>query len=756
MKKIYSLFLLALAFNLSSFSQTLTIETDTAVGCHYVFVDITASSFTDSVAAISLFIDFDENAVQYIGKQNAIFGLSVNKMGTNRIGIVGSYAPNRTFINGVIVTLIFHYDGNLAALDWDQGSCEVMTDLLNPIICTYVDGAVTEGYYTFNTYYVDAARPSSGDGLSWATAKKTITEAANLSLKPGEQVWIKPGTYTEKVAIKSDGGYSVLPKTGVILSDTNKITFPAGTNLSCVDLVSFPDQYYAYVYRSWNSNNGYYMVIEVNDADDYVRVSNASFIPETGAVGNKGKVTAAVGRPIIYKKDPAALESERVIVNTTSLSSILDAFYIGKASGDGQTSADSCNWNIIQGIDITGGTNTVGLRIQCSAYNTFTNGKIYSATSGNGGIGAILVGTSSKNAKYNLIQGNEIYNTPYQGVMIGHTTTAVARNYSHFNHAVDNNFYLSGTSSVARFNNAVKVGYGDKSNVVEGNNFHDMKIYTVNNGALLVESKADSTLVYGNIFRNIDKVNTGTHACIMLNDSIKKVNVFNNIIYNDDTVTNAVYAFRVNGRMHSGSKLCYNTVYKIDNAFYLEDNSAGSATIDFGIHDNIISPTVNYFTHSGTSGRFTVTYNLFRFSPGTPYGSGTGNIFGDPLFVEPDGPSMYGLMLMPESPCIDTGLVISNISRDYLKISRSATEPTLGAFEGYMSGIYWTGAVNTDWHNYLNWELLIVPKTFMNVYIPNTTNDPLVSFNNAVCKSLNLSSGALLRVQSPRTITINN
>jgi hypothetical protein len=753
MKNIFILIIIVLAFNFSSFSQTLTLEVDnTGLPCHYMFIDVTASGFPTNVAGISLFIDVNGDVVQCIGKQNGVISPNVNQSEYNEIGIVWSN-PAGASINGKLVTLVLHYDGGSSGLNWAD-SCEVVTNNLMdpPIICTYVNGSVSQGSYTFNTYYVDAARPSSGDGLSWGTAFKTIAEAANIPPKSGEQVLIKPGTYAEKVVIKSDGGYSVLPKTGVILSDTNKITFPNGANLSCVDLVSFPDQYYAYVYRSWNSNNGYYKITEVNDAQNYVRVSGASFVPETGAANNRGKVMAALGRPIVYKKDPTASESQRVIIDVSTKGAVVDAFYIGKAIGDGQTNADSSNFNIIEGIDITTGTNAnavKGLHIQCSGYNVYAKGKIYTCN----GIGAILTGTSGRQAKYNILQNNEIYNTPFQGVLLGYTTNAVGNNFSNFNHILDNNFYLSGSGTFAKFNNAIKVGYGDKSNVVDGNNFHDFSINAINNGALLIESKADSTLVYGNIFRNIGKVNTGVHACIMVNDSSNKVNIFNNIIFTDDTVYNAVYAFRIDGKKHSGSKVAFNTIYKIENAFYLEDN--GVPTLDFGIQNNIISPTALYFTNIGTSGRFTVTYNLFRSSPGAPYESGTGNIIGNPLFIEPESDNIYGLMLTPESPAQDTGIAITNITRDYLGILRDTLEPTLGAFENTME-CYWTGAVNTDWHNILNWQLKMVPKTYMNVYIPNVTNDPVVSFNNAVCKSLNLSSGASFRVQLPRTITINN
>lgn len=754
MKKLYILIILALAFNHGLLSQTLTLEVDnTGLQCSYMFIDVTASGFPSNTAGITLFIDVDGNVVQSIGKQNGTIVPNVNQSAYNEIGITWTN-PSGASVNGLLLTLILHYNGGTSPLNWAD-SCEVVTsNLLDPpLTVSYVNGSVSEGSYTFNTYYVDAAVSSSGDGLSWGTAKKTITEAANLPLKPGEQVLIRPGNYPEKVTIKSDGGFAVWPQTGVVLSDTNKITFPSTASLSCVDLVSYPDQFYAYVYRSWNSNNGYYKVIEVNDASHFVRVSEASFIPETGTANLKSKVMAAVGRPIVYKKDPASLESQRVVVNAQTLGAINDAFYIGIPGANPQTTADSCNFNIIEGIDITSGTSTSsvkGLHIQCSAYNVFAKGKIYSCN----GIGAIVTGLSSKQAKYNIIQNNEIFNTPTQGVLLGFTTTAVGNNFSNFNHVIDNNLYLSGTGTLARFNNAVKVGYGDKSNVVDGNNFHDMNIYTIDNGALLVESKADSTLVYGNIFRNIGKVNTGTHACIMINDTIKKVYAFNNVIYNDDTVTNAVYAFRINGRKDTLSYVSYNTIYKIDNAFYLEDNSAGGATIDFKIQNNVISPTVTNFTNIGTSGRFTVTYNLFRTSPGAPYASGTGQVFGDPLFLDPNGPSMYGLTLMPGSPAIGAGLTITNISRDYLKKSRTSP-PTMGAFDQFLD-CTWTGTANTNWHNTLNWDYNFVPQNFMKVYIPNTTNDPVVSANNATCKSLNLLGGALIHVQSPRTLTINN
>ncbi len=763
MKKFVISFIFILSSTLSLQSQTITIQSNnTGLPCHYVNVVITASGFPTNIGSIYLVMDIDVNVVQYVSRIIGTVPASGLQVGQENNQIVISWnSLTGINMNGTMITLVLHYDGGTTTLDWADPYCQVFlaSDLVNPLPMTLVNGTVSPGSYTFNTYYVDYTSGNDGNsGLSWGSAFKTISRATNIPPKAGEQVIIKPNTYPEKVIIKSNAGYAVRPTTGVILSDTNKITFPNGANLACVNLTSYPDQYYAYVYRSWNSNNGYYKIIEVNDAQNYVRVAGAAFIPETGVTNNRNYVTAAVGRPVIYKKDPASLESQRVIVNAP-VGTTQDAFYIGLAQGDGQTLADSCNWNIIEGIDIN---NTVsglkGLHIQSSQYNTFANGKIY-CSGGTGGTGIIITGNNSsnngKNAKYNIIQNNEIYNTPNIGVLIGYTSGAAQTyNYANFNHIIDNNFYLT-TGGLAKFNNAVRVESYNKSNVIEGNNFHDIKILTQNNGALILGARTDSTLIYNNIFRNIGKgaANTGINAAVMMDSTSRKVHVYNNIIYNDDTVSNAVYAFRINGRAHLDSKVSHNTIYKIDNGFYLKDNIAD--TINFGIHDNIISPTLTNFTHNGTIGRFFVTYNLFRNAPGTPYQSGTGNLVGDPVFIDPNGISMYGLMLQPTSPALNSGTPVAGITRDYIGDTRSISMPSRGAFENVMNCI-WTGASGTDWHNYQNWKYLIVPKVYTGVTIPNVINDPVVSISNATCKTLSLSSGASIRVVSPRTLTVNN
>ncbi len=53
--------------------------------------------------------------------------------------------------------------------------------------------------------YVDATVAQSGDGLSWDTAWKTLSAAADASLPPGTVVHIRPGIYRETLVPQSSG-----------------------------------------------------------------------------------------------------------------------------------------------------------------------------------------------------------------------------------------------------------------------------------------------------------------------------------------------------------------------------------------------------------------------------------------------------------------------------------------------------------------------------------------------------------------------
>lgn len=69
------------------------------------------------------------------------------------------------------------------------------TFLLSLIAVFMMISEVKAGPLAPITYYVDAGRPdNSGNGLTWATAKKDIQAAINLATAT-DQVWVKAGTY---------------------------------------------------------------------------------------------------------------------------------------------------------------------------------------------------------------------------------------------------------------------------------------------------------------------------------------------------------------------------------------------------------------------------------------------------------------------------------------------------------------------------------------------------------------------------------
>ncbi len=49
--------------------------------------------------------------------------------------------------------------------------------------------------------YVSPNRDDGNDGLSWATAKRTVTAALQTAL-PGDQVWVRYGVYVERITLK--------------------------------------------------------------------------------------------------------------------------------------------------------------------------------------------------------------------------------------------------------------------------------------------------------------------------------------------------------------------------------------------------------------------------------------------------------------------------------------------------------------------------------------------------------------------------
>jgi len=342
-------------------------------------------------------------------------------------------------------------------------------------------------------YYVDSNISSSGDGLTWGSAIKTITEAVDKNLIPGDLVFIKPGIYPEQINFTKSGS-EILPVTnGVSVNSENRINFPTGTDLSVIDLMTNPNQSYAYVYRSYNSNNGYFKIISVNDNEDYIIVENGKFINESGTVGDYDKLSCSIARPIIFKKYSSNPETERVEVNISSKPNAYTVMYIGTYIND--YDAIPCNFMIIDGLDLTGSQIGGGLHIQDSKNNVFSNAKVYDLQAS----GILINGNSVEPANYNIIMNAQIFNTPYEGIYIGAGGNTENRNYTNYNHIIGCSIYTSGSSQNAKLENAIEIKEYNIGNVLESNYIHDFKLQTQGNGAINLKGLSKKSLVYNNV-----------------------------------------------------------------------------------------------------------------------------------------------------------------------------------------------------------------------------------------------------------------
>lgn len=479
---------------------------------------------------------------------------------------------------------------------------------------------------SFTVYYVDAAVSSSGNGNSWATAKKTIEEAANLTLNPGDIVYIKPGTYPEDVTIKSSGAQIVGITANVTVSASNKITFPAGTDLSGIDLENHPEEYYAYVYRSWKSNNGYYKIKEVDDANDFVIVEGADFIYEKGVAGDFNYLSAAIGRPVVYRKYSNDPQNERVILDCSTVPSAWTILYIGNYINPTTYPAD---FNIIDGLDVTNSES--GIHLNNSKFNILANGRSYVTTQSPG---ILIHGIQSYPATYNMVINYKIYDTYGEGIYVGKGGGTQAQNHTHYNHLIGNEIYK--TNPTATLENAIDLKEYNIGNVAESNLIRSFKLATGGNGAIDIRNGAHHALIYNNVIKDVIGTGTsGTKYLLNLYHETQNVRIFNNLINLTNAVSDGVYAVNIRGDNTSGNYFVHNTIYNTNRGILVQNYGTGvNVTIANNIFNAINNSLIVEWTNNAQQeGKFTFQNNLFNANPNSYWYPVTSNFIGNANFA---------------------------------------------------------------------------------------------------------------------------
>lgn len=485
----------------------------------------------------------------------------------------------------------------------------------------------SSGLLTATPYYVNTAMPVSGDGLSAKTAWKTIQEATSFNLQPGDVVNIQPGTYHEGLYLTRSGAEIIPVTTGMAIQD-NKIYFPDAVSLSEIDIETHTGEYFLYVYRSMNSNNGVFKILYVNDQQHYVEVEGSGFINETGADGDVFSLSCCIGRPVRYVNASENPESDRVVLDASTT----ELFTVA-ALGNFINNYDALpvNYNIIDGIDLTGSRYGGGWHIQSSNYNVIMNCRIYNmgVVSFENGAGGILVnGNETHPSQYNLFINNTIYNTPYEGIYIGAGNHPAFNNHAFFNHVIDNHIYTQGDAPNAVIENAVDVKEYNYGNVVEGNVIGPLQLATMYNGAIDIVHNAHHSLVYGNTIFNISKgTQDDIHYALGVNEYTAPSYVFNNLFYISDYQEGMVYAIYLNGTGNAGSYCSHNTIVDFPGGFLL-----GEGGTDVTVSNNIV---VSSEPIEAWSNDFSLKDNLYSRTP-SYYAGEPGRKIGNPFFYNPD------------------------------------------------------------------------------------------------------------------------
>lgn len=605
--------------------------------------------------------------------------------------------------------------------------------------------------FTFSggCHYVDAALPVSGDGQTWETAFTSITEAYETNPQPGDIILIKPGYYNEELTIGTNGE-EVLPlTTGISILDTNKIQFPIGTDLSGIDLINNPGQYFVYVYRSMSLNNGFYEVTEVNDDADFIRSSDAVFISEQGLPGDSSRLSAAVGRPVIYRKYSMNPDEERVLLDSLDLPGTNPSLYIGNPIGDGNYDALPANFNIIDGLDLTGAAVREGLHLQSSSFNVICNSRIYETD----GEGIYINGNDDHPANYNIISDNLIFNTTQDGIFIGANNMPAYNNNADYNHILSNNFHLLDSASYNYMLNAIHVNDGNKNSVIERNDIHDLILRETEKGAIEIHSDAENTIVAANFLRNIGAENPdAVNACILIDGENRNVEVINNVIADSVSLGDNVYAIRINGTGHEGSRFIHNTVYNTGKGMLLEDYGTPPG---FTIANNIFMTEGPYIVSMGYAGRFDLQGNLYFTDP-TPVST-------MPYYIEPGrqvGPVDFSdipvgdfHLTINSDKAVCNGVVLDDpVLYDNSGTARDQDDPDIGAYE-LMYKKVWIGSANHEWSNPANWDEGGLPLEISNVVIQPVSFSPVLNASYQI-RGLLIKPGASLDIRNNGSLNI--
>ncbi len=422
---------------------------------------------------------------------------------------------------------------------------------------------------------------------------------------------------------------------------------------------------------------------------------------------------------------------------------------------------------------------------------------IASGAAGNAGIDgfSITKGNADANSNYTL-NGNIVYRDYGGGIYLHSSSPFVSQCRFTSNYALDNGGALAALNSSAHFSNNLFSSNtaGKKGGAVSLQNCTSTISNTIfsanvvngpgpNNlaGGLYAENTALN--IYNSSFISNSVLNGDGGGAV---NELSAGSVFSSCIFSGNTASNRVGGYYnlssivgLNNSIFSGNTSgtgggagVYNSLgasMTITNSTISGNNTTGnggglltaspctvSNTI---IHNN----TATISSHNIYSVFVTPTVNNSIIQGGF---AGTGNYNTDPLFVAPASPASAPTILgdyhlQPCSPALNIGNNADVSGSEDLDGNPRIvySDVDLGAYEQqtniYADGKYttWKG-IDNDWHNKINWCGGIIPTSEIDVSIPATSNDPVLSTAGET-KNIVLENATSITTSVNGQLTIN-
>ncbi len=349
------------------------------------------------------------------------------------------------------------------------------------------------------TVYVSTSGIDTGDGLSWANAKKTVTAGLTAS-SPGDEIWVAAGTYVECINMKDGvalyGGFAGTEetraprnwKTNVTVLDANK----GGSVVRIYNCPSISNRIDGFTIQNGSSYYG---------AGIYISSSSAISIENNIIISNNG----SYGGGICCDNSSAAITNNSITRNTGS--SHAGGIYITSCSGKTVTISGN---TIASNSTLTAGGGIRSLGSNPSIANNLIRGN--TASSGGGIwcaetstiIGNVIIGNAATSAGgglyFNGLPDSTIINNTIVDNSSPHPSGAVYASYLTANFA--NNIISSNSSGIYGSNSSLTF----QNNCIYSNGGQDFTNITspIGTNGNISQDPRLAGFEYGNIHINAD------------------------------------------------------------------------------------------------------------------------------------------------------------------------------------------------------------------------------------------------------------